>query len=63
MDSQNDSPDKQIRRVLDNSGLVRTCLTCEWWDKSKQQCGTYNSVPPPEIIAYACPEWQQEIPF
>ena len=63
MDSSNLKPEAKqaIRKVIDDSGLAPNCITCEWWEEGK--CGKWGAVPPPQTIAYGCPDYLQIIPF
>lgn len=58
----------QQQRIEFQERIIRaqnwtTCLNCEYWDKKKEQCTTFSTKPPLEVIVVGCPEWLGEIPF
>ncbi len=56
-------------------GVLPSCLNCLYWqhitkvhldDNTTQayhHCSKWKQVPPPEVIVYSCPNWEQDIPF
>lgn len=53
--------EKILHRKLVYEFVVRTCLNCDFWRENK--CKKYDAVPPPEVVVFACDEWEMDIPF
>lgn len=58
---------KEIRKVLDNSGIIRHCANCEHHTEMDGGVITCDFVPkstiPHRVLIYGCPNWDMEIPF
>lgn len=60
---------RHMQQMLVRSGYVITCLNCEHWlDKplpngDQPGCTKFKAMPPPNVIAFGCPDWDQLIPF
>lgn len=61
---------RHMQKMLARSGYIITCMNCENWsdgklpvDKGFVGCRRYEAMPPPEVIAFGCPDWDQLIPF
>ena len=63
------------QREMVKRGVLTTCLNCEsWWSgainpagpgasQKPAQCLKFNALPPPEVLVYGCPDWEQLMPF
>lgn len=56
-------------RLIDRS-VIRCCFNCEYWHVKEENgappneyCLKYRMVPPPRVIVFGCPTWEQLIPF
>lgn len=62
---------RHMQRLLARSGHIITCMNCEHWSDGRLPlgapkpvgCTKFGAVPPPDVIAFGCPEWDQVIPF
>lgn len=54
-----------FRKFADPYGLVQSCMNCNHFDEDKSYCRKYQANPPPRVIAYACPGYDDvdDIPF
>jgi len=43
----------------------QSCLNCKHWHYGKELCEKFNAKPPPDVIVYSCPEYEDnnDIPF
>ena len=54
---------KRLHRFLVKQGAVSTCLNCVGWEDGK--CIAYGqpTLPPPEVLVFGCPAWDNTLPF
>jgi len=45
------------------TGVLRTCVTCDNFDKKNELCKLCMLRPPAEVIATGCPQYEEQIPF
>lgn len=50
-----------IIKVLDNN--LRSCINCINFIEKTELCNIYKQRPPARIIAKACEQWEDNIPF
>lgn len=43
--------------------VLRTCVSCLHFDEPTELCKLCNLRPPARVIANACPQYRDEIPF
>lgn len=56
--------DPQFKQRQRNAALLmRTCVTCDFFDEDTEQCRKWNARPPAKVIAYGCDQYLEEIPF
>lgn len=49
--------------ALMNSGLMASCLNCEYFE-TRDICTKFNALPPPRVIVFSCGEhWVFSLPF
>lgn len=54
----------QVRRMIDDSNLLRSCINCHHWNHTTEICTMYgNARPPAKIIARGCDGHSKAIPF
>lgn len=52
---------KKLHRFLVRQGAVSTCLNCVNWNG--ECCTLAKTVPPPEVLVFGCPAWDNTLPF
>lgn len=56
-----------LTRILNDPNRLpyQSCLNCKHWNFGKELCEKFNAKPPPDIIVYSCPEYEDnnDIPF
>lgn len=54
----------QIKRMIDDSEILRSCINCHHWNHQQEICTMYgNARPPARIIARGCQGHSKAIPF
>lgn len=48
---------------MEDLGVFRSCLTCDFWEQTNEICGMFKQRPPARIIVLGCSEHSDEIPF
>lgn len=46
--------------------VVKSCITCDWFEESSELCKKANARPPARVIAFGCESYdnvQDDIPF
>lgn len=46
--------------------VVKSCITCDWFEESSETCKKANARPPARVIAFGCESYdnvQDDIPF
>lgn len=51
---------RMIQIAAVNTGMNRTCLSCEFFNEATEACTFYNPAirPPARVIVEACPAWK-----
>lgn len=54
-----------LEKVAAETGLLRTCVTCDNFLEGQELCRLANARPPARVIAYGCNSYysKNEIPF
>jgi hypothetical protein len=60
MDSEFPEANK-LHRFLSRQGAISTCMNCLSWDGEK--CLLAKTTPPPEVLVFGCPAWDNTLPF
>ncbi len=47
----------KLQRSLIDSGQLPTCTSCDFWDKTKEECTKWHAKPPIETILTGCVEY------
>jgi hypothetical protein len=48
---------------MDNQGLLRTCINCDYWSTKQDWCDKYKAKPPGTVIVTGCNAHTDYIPF
>lgn len=56
---------RELQEYMVNAGAWVCCMNCEYWQHQHNgnQCGQFNTVPPPHIIINGCNKYEVKIPF
>lgn len=54
---------RAVRSLIINARLHRSCLTCEYFTETTEECALAGARPPARTIAMGCPKYFELIPF